>query len=47
MSFILFSLFVVKASDVVTDWYQESSRFKYGREPVSIQGIGKSDIRIF
>ncbi|VUZ55756.1 unnamed protein product, partial [Hymenolepis diminuta] len=28
------------ASDVVTDWYQESSRFKYGREPVSIQGIG-------
>ncbi|KAL5965927.1 Golgi-associated plant pathogenesis-related protein 1 [Taenia solium] len=28
------------ASDVVSNWYQESSRFKYGREPVSIQGIG-------
>ncbi|KAL5111461.1 Golgi-associated plant pathogenesis-related protein 1 [Taenia crassiceps] len=28
------------ANDVVSNWYKESSRFKYGREPVSIQGIG-------
>ncbi|EUB55613.1 Golgi-associated plant pathogenesis-related protein [Echinococcus granulosus] len=28
------------ANDVVSNWYQESSRFKYGREPVSIQGVG-------
>uniref|UniRef100_A0A5K3F670 SCP domain-containing protein n=2 Tax=Mesocestoides corti TaxID=53468 RepID=A0A5K3F670_MESCO len=28
------------ASDVVETWYQEASRFKYGSEPVSIQGIG-------
>ncbi|KAL7062005.1 hypothetical protein AAHC03_0411 [Spirometra sp. Aus1] len=28
------------AKDVVDNWYQEATRFKYGTEPTSIQGIG-------
>ncbi|VDK85243.1 unnamed protein product [Dibothriocephalus latus] len=28
------------AKDIVDDWYKEATRFKYGTEPTSIQGIG-------
>ncbi|VDM27873.1 unnamed protein product [Hydatigera taeniaeformis] len=35
----VYFLLTITANDVVANWYQEASRFKYGREPVSIQGI--------
>ncbi|VDM33585.1 unnamed protein product [Hydatigera taeniaeformis] len=35
----VYCILTITANDVVANWYQEASRFKYGREPVSIQGI--------